>query len=68
MCLAALVMTGVAAVYYAVDNRDAAPYGFSSEETYQALKLTLTPPPLPMKRLDVGISADEVYGNPTPRA
>ena len=30
MCLAAMVMGGVQAVYYAFDNDDAAPYGLSS--------------------------------------
>ena len=30
MCLSALVMNGIAAVYYAFDNEDAAPFGFDS--------------------------------------
>lgn len=67
MCLAALVMSGVDTVYYAFDNEDAAPFGFSSETTYQALRLPLTPSPLPLKRLDVGIRAEEVYGDPSKR-
>lgn len=62
MCLAALVLTGVDAVYYAFDNQDAAPYGFSSEAIYQALRLPLTPPPLPLTRLDVDITAAQLYG------
>ncbi len=62
MCLAALLISGVQEVYYAFDNNDAAPYGLSSEATYQALRLTLDPPPLPLTRLDVGIAADAVYG------
>ncbi|MES2025755.1 MAG: nucleoside deaminase [Pseudomonadota bacterium] len=48
MCLAAMVLTGVDAVYYAFDNNDAAPYGLSSEAVYQKLQLPLTPPPLPL--------------------
>lgn len=62
MCLAALVMAGVESVYYAFDNRDAEPYGLSSAATYRALKLPLTPPPLPLTRLDVGVSAAQLYG------
>jgi guanine deaminase len=62
MCLSALVMTGVDAVYYAFDNQDAAPYGFSSETAYQTLALPLNPAPLPLKRLDIGVTADQVYG------
>ncbi|MGO4331259.1 nucleoside deaminase [Cupriavidus sp. 2TAF22] len=62
MCLAALTMTGVAEVYYAFDNADAAPYGLSSEASYAALRLSLAPPPLPLTRLHVGITAAELYG------
>jgi tRNA(Arg) A34 adenosine deaminase TadA len=63
MCLAALVTCGVSEVYYAFDNADAAPYGFSSGATYAALRLALTPPPLPMTKLAVGITAAELYGS-----
>lgn len=62
MCLAALVMAGVEAVYYAFDNADAAPYGLSSEAAYQALRLPLSPPPLPLTRLHVGVTAAQLYG------
>ena len=62
MCLATMVMVGVDAVYHAFDNTDAAPYGFSSEATYQLLRLPLVPPPLPLTRLDVGVSAARLYG------
>ncbi len=62
MCLAALTMAGVEAVYYAFDNVDAAPYGLSSDAAYQALRLPLWPPPLPLVRLDVGQSAARLYG------
>ena len=66
MCLSALVMTGGDSVYYAFDNQDAAPYGFSSEAAYQTLRLPLAPPPLPLTRLDLGIPAEAVYGEPRP--
>lgn len=68
MCLAAMVSTGVDAVYYAFDNADAAPYGLSSELTYQTLRLPLVPPPLPLTRLDIGITAEELYGAYTRKA
>ncbi len=63
MCLAALVMSGVEAVYYAFDNSDAAPYGFSSAAAYEALRLPLVPPPLPLTRLDTGVTARQLYGD-----
>lgn len=62
MCLAAMVVAGVGTVYYAFDNQDAAPYGFSSEATYQRLRLSLDPPPLPLVRLQVGVTAATLYG------
>ena len=63
MCLAALVMNGAEQVFYAFDNNDAAPYGMSSEGTYQRLRLSLTPPPLPIIRIDTGISPEQLYGD-----
>ncbi|AOY98729.1 tRNA-specific adenosine deaminase [Cupriavidus sp. USMAHM13] len=68
MCLAALVMAGVEAVYYAFDNPDAAPFGLSSEAAYQKLRLPLVPPPLALTKLDVGVSAMAVYGARAGRA
>lgn len=62
MCLAALVMAGVQRVVYAFDNADAAPYGLSSAAAYEALRLPLDPPPLPLARLDTGASAAQLYG------
>ena len=68
MCLAALVMNGAEQVFFAFDNADAAPYGLSSEGTYQRLRLSLTPPPLPITRIDTGITAAQLYGDtPWPR-
>jgi len=68
MCLAAMVMAGVEAVYYAFDNDDAAPFGLSSEVAYRKLRLPLTPPPLPLTRLDTGVSAITLYGTRSGRA
>jgi guanine deaminase len=62
MCLAAMVIAGVNAVYYAFDNDDAEPDGFSSKAAYQKLRLSLEPPPLPLIRLDLGLSPAELYG------
>ena len=63
MCLAAIVMTGIDQVYYAFDNDDATPYALSSESSYQKLGLSLTPPPLPITRVDTGISPAQLYGD-----
>ena len=63
MCLAAMVMSGVQAAYYAFDNDDAAPYGLSSAAAYEALRLPLVPPPLPLTRLDTGVTAEQLYGD-----
>lgn len=69
MCLAALVMAGAERVFYAFDNHDATPYGLSSEGAYQRLRMPLSPPPLPLARLDTGISAAQLYGDaPWPEA
>lgn len=63
MCLSAMVMAGVDTVYYAFDNDDGAPYDLSCEATYRRLRLELSPPPLPMIRLDPGVTAAELYGS-----
>jgi len=68
MCLAALTMVGVRQVFYAFDNDDAAPYGMSSEATYKALRLSLSPPPLALVRVPVDVSAAELYGARPPHA
>lgn len=62
MCLAALVMAGAERVVYAFGNDDAAPYGLSSEGAYQRLRLPLQPPPLPIARLDTGVTPAQLYG------
>lgn len=63
MCLSALVMNDIGAVYYAFDNQDAAPYGFDSSMSYARLGLSLAPPPLPLIKLASPISAATLYGN-----
>ena len=69
MCLAALLMAGCGQVFYAFDNQDATPYGLSNEGWYRCLRLPLVPPPLPLSRLDTGISAAQLYGDaPWPQA
>ncbi|MGK8177884.1 nucleoside deaminase [Aeromonas dhakensis] len=62
MCLSALVMNGIAAVYYAFDNEDAAPFGFDSTAAYRKLGLPLAPPPLPLIKLPSPLAAAELYG------
>lgn len=63
MCLSALVMNGISAVYYAFDNQDAAPFGFDSTSSYDKLRLPLNPPPLPLIKLPSPILAATLYGN-----
>lgn len=64
MCLAAMVLAGIKEVYYAFDNEDAAPYGFSSTKVYEALRLQL-PVALPLNRVRLDdISAAAVNGAP----
>jgi len=62
MCLAAMVLAGIKEVYYAFGNEDAAPYGFSSAQVYEALHLQL-PVELPLNKLKLsGVDAEQVYG------
>ena len=62
MCLCALVMNGISAVYYAFDNEDAAPFGFDSTSSYDKLRLPLSPQPLPLIKLPSSIPAAALYG------
>ncbi|WP_421166751.1 nucleoside deaminase [Aeromonas dhakensis] len=64
MCLSALVMNGIAAVYYAFDNEDATPFGFDSTAAYHKLGLPLAPAPLPLIKLPSPLTAAELYGAP----
>lgn len=63
MCLAAMVGSGIQEVYYAFDNADAAPYDMSSDAAYAAMGLSLAPTPLPMTRIDTGVTAAQMYGD-----
>lgn len=62
MCLAAMVASGIKAVYYAFDNAAAAPFGMSSDATYAALGMEPKPSPLPLIRIDTDVTAAQVYG------
>jgi tRNA(Arg) A34 adenosine deaminase TadA len=62
MCLAAMVLAGVDAVYYALDKGEAELYGFSSNAMYEKLRLPLSPPPLPLTRINIGVTPAELYG------
>ncbi|HAU4963070.1 TPA: nucleoside deaminase, partial [Aeromonas hydrophila] len=64
MCLSALVMNGITAVYYAFDNEDAAPFGYDSTAAYRKLGLPLAPAPLPLIKLPSPLAAAELYGAP----
>lgn len=64
MCLAAMLGAGVEAVYYALGREDAAAHGFSGAASYERLRLPLDPPPLPLTRLEIGVTAAELYGSP----
>lgn len=60
MCLAAIAITGVSEIIYAFDNTDAAPFGFSSQSTYDKLginKVTF----VKTKKLDTQYSALQLY-------
>lgn len=63
MCLAAMVSSGITQVYYAFGNAESARYGMSSEAAYASLGLPLVPTPVPMMRVDVGVTAAQVYGD-----
>lgn len=63
MCLAAMVSSGITQVYYAFGNAESARYGMSSEAAYATLGLPLVPTPVPMIRLDIGVTAAQMYGD-----
>jgi hypothetical protein len=56
-----MVMAEADEVYYAFGNDEAAPYGFSNRQAYQALRLPL-PASLPIIPVDVGVVVEQVYG------
>lgn len=68
MCLSAMVACGVKAIYYAFDNAEAAPFGMSSDPTYAALGMEPKPTPLPLIRIDTGVTAAQLYGDASTNA
>ena len=61
MCLGALATSKIETVYYAFDNNDARPFGFSSEGAYEQLNLELDQVRLKRIKLDLGMKAEELY-------
>jgi tRNA(Arg) A34 adenosine deaminase TadA len=61
MCLAALIMAGINEVYYAFDNKDAEPYGFSSRLIYEKLNISLQSAPITLTQINIGVKAEQVY-------
>lgn len=61
MCLAAILMANIKNVYFAFDNNDGAEFGYSSEVTYKKLGIKLDSLPIPFKKLEVGMTASELY-------
>lgn len=61
MCLAAILMANIDQVYFAFDNSDGAPFGYSSAETYKKLGVKLDLIPISFSKLETGITASEVY-------
>lgn len=62
MCIAAILATNIDGVFYAYDNVDAEPYGYSSEQTYQKLGIKKELISIDLEKLDVGIPVEDVYG------
>lgn len=63
MCLAAMVASGIKAVYYAFDNATAAPFRMSSDATYAALGMEPKLSQLPLICIDTEVTAEQVYGD-----
>lgn len=61
MCLSLILMSNVQSVYFAYDNTEGARFGLSTEATYNKLGVNLEKLPITFKKLDVGISVEEVY-------
>lgn len=59
MCLSAMYLTGVAAVYYASSNADGAPYGLSTAPIYAELQKPLTEQALQIRHLPLRSSGTE---------
>lgn len=62
MCLAAMTMTGVAAVYYAHSNEEGAPYGLSTAGVYAELARPLADQAMTIRHLPVRVDGLDLYG------
>ena len=62
MCLAAIAMTNISEVIYAFDNADALPFNYSSQSTYDKLKLGEISF-VKMTKLKTKYNAGDVYKN-----
>ncbi|WP_026870258.1 nucleoside deaminase [Inquilinus limosus] len=61
MCLAAMTMTGVTAVYYAYSNEDGAPYGLSTAGVYAELAKPLADQAMAIRHLPVRPDGLDLY-------
>jgi len=61
MCLAAMTMIGVSAVYYAHSNEDAAPFGLSTESVYAELAKPLAGQAMAVRHLPVRLGGLDLY-------
>ena len=68
MCLAAMIACGIQEIYYAFDNAEAAPFGLSSDPTHTALGMEPKPAPVPIIRIDTGVTAAQLYGDASANA
>ena len=50
-------------VDYAFDDAESARYGMSSKAAHAAIGLPLVPTPVPMIRLDIGVTAAHINGD-----
>lgn len=62
MCLAAMAMTGVTAVYYAHSNDEGAPYGLSTAGVYAELAKPLADQAMTSRHLPVRVGGLDLYG------
>jgi tRNA(Arg) A34 adenosine deaminase TadA len=61
MCLAAMTMTGVAAVYYAHSNEDGAPFGLSTAGVYAELAKPPGDQAMTVRHLPVRMQGTDLY-------
>ena len=61
MCLAAMTMTGVSAVYYAHSNEEGAPFGLSTAGVYAELAKPLAEHTMTVRHLPVRLEGIDLY-------